>query len=155
MGVWGDHAFESDSGLDVVYATLRHLLAEVERLACGPWPRGSSLHYDALELAANVEIVALVARAAYKAAMFVPVRGMLLPDPEVVAGWKEQYLAHWERLGRWQVEGSAAERRRYGLEAAAPLDRLAKLSREQRKRQEAAHREAWVDVVAARLRQRE
>src|SRR5262249_35105024 len=110
MGVWGDHPFENDSGLDVVYATLRHLLAAVERLACGPWPRGSSLHYDALELAANVEIVALVASAAYKAAMFVPIRGMLLPDPTVVAGWKEQYLAHWERLARRQVEGSAAER---------------------------------------------
>lgn len=153
MGAWGDHPFECDSGLDVVYATLRRLLAEVERLACGPWPRGSSLHYDAQELAANVEIIALVATAAYKPAMFIPIRGMLLPDPEVFAGWKENYLAHWERLGRRQVDGTATERRQYGLEAAAPLDRLAALSREQIERQEEAHREAVAAVVAARLRE--
>jgi hypothetical protein len=40
MGAWGDGPFESDGGLDEVFALLNRLTDKVERLACGPYPRG-------------------------------------------------------------------------------------------------------------------
>jgi hypothetical protein len=63
MGQWGYTPFEIDGGLDAAFALLDHLTRRVERLACGPHPRGSSVIRDAEQLAANVELLCLVAEA--------------------------------------------------------------------------------------------
>src|SRR5262245_961425 len=118
MGMWGDGPFESDGGLDEVFALLGHLTGKVEQVARGTGGDRSSIIHDAQELAANVELLRLVAEAAYRPAMFAPVRGMPLPDPEVVAGWRGEFLARYARLAREQVEGTPAELERFGREAA-------------------------------------
>jgi hypothetical protein len=153
MGQWNDGPFDNDGALDQVFALLNHLLDRVERLACGPYPRGASVISDAEALAANVELVALVARAAYRSAMFVPVRGMPLPDAAAIEAWRQRFIERFRHVGRRQVEGTRAEIERYSVEAAAPLARLAELSREQEEQAEATHREVWAEVREARLRE--
>jgi hypothetical protein len=153
MGQWNDGPFDNDGALDQVFALLNHLLEKVERLACGPYPRGSSVLCDAEALAANVERLALVAGAAYRSAMFAPVRGMPLPDAAVIDGWRQSFIGRYRRVGRRQVEGTRAEIERYSLEAAAPLARLGELSRQQDEQAEATHREVWAEVLDARLRE--
>ena len=153
MGQWGYQPFESDGGLDAAFSLLNHLIKEVERLACGPHPRGSSLIWDEQQLAANVELLCLVAEAVYRPAMFVPVRGMPLPDPEAIANWRDQFLARWRKLGKRQIEGTPEEVERFGLSAAIPYLRLADLSRRQIEQSEVTHREAQLEVVEARKRE--
>ena len=153
MGQWGYLPFENDGGLDAAFSLLNHLLQEVKRLACGPRPRGSSLIWDEQQLAANVELLRLVAEAIYRPAMFVPIRGMPLPDPEEIADWREQFLARWRKLAKRQLHGTTAELEQNGLKAVAPLLQLAELSRQQIEQSEATHREVVLEVVAARKRE--
>jgi hypothetical protein len=153
MGQWGYTPFENDAGLDEAFALLDHLTKKVDRLTCGPRPRGSCILWDTEALAANVELLCLVAQAVYRPAMFVPIRGMPLPAPETIAGWREKFLARYNRLARRQLQGTPAELERFGLEAAAPLVRLAELSRLQLEQSEATHREVIMEVVEARQRE--
>jgi hypothetical protein len=148
MGQWGNQPFESDGGLDAVFDVLDYLLKKVERLACGPRPRGSALLRDKQELAANVELLCLVAVAVYRPALVVPIRGLPLPPPEVIAGWRDNFLAHWGRLARRQLGATPAESERLGVEATAPLVRLSELSRRQADRSEATYREVVAKFVA-------
>ena len=153
MGMWGDGPFESDGGLDEAFALLKHLSSKIEQVARGTGGDRSSIIYDGQELAANVELLRLVAEAAYRPAMFAPIRGMPLPDPGVIAGWRDEFLARYARLAMEQVEGTPAELERFGREIAAPLARLADLSRQQSDASEATQREVWAEVIAARERE--
>jgi hypothetical protein len=153
MGAWGDGPFESDGGLDEVFALLDHLTTKVEQIACGTGGDRSSAIRDEQELAANVALLCLVAEAAYRPAMFVPVRGMPLPDPEAVRAWRRKFVTRFGRLAKGQLEGSRADLRRYAREAAAPLDRLAALSRQQVAASEATHQQVNAEVAEARRRE--
>jgi len=150
MGAWGDGPFESDGGLDEAFALLHYLIGKVEHLTCAPRSRGSSVIQDEQALAANVELLCLVAQAVYRPAMFIPLRGMPLPDPEVVAEWRDKFLVRYGRLAKRQLEGTPSELERFAVEAAAPLLRLADLSRLQSAQSVAAHQEVVAEVVAAR-----
>src|SRR5262245_1527463 len=153
MRMWGDGPFESDGGLDEVFALLCHLTGRLEQVACGTGGDRSSITHDQQELAANAELLRLVAEAAYRPAMFAPIRGMPLPAPKVLAGWRDEFLARYARLAPEQVEGTPAEREQFGLAAAAPLARLADLSRRQSEAIEATQREVWAEALAARQRE--
>jgi hypothetical protein len=153
MGQWGDTPFENDGGLDAAFALLDHLTRIVERLACGPHPRGASVIRDAEQLAANVELLCLVARAVYRPAMFVPIRGMLLPQPEVIVGWRDQFLEWWRKLAKKRLECTSSELEQLALDAASPLLRLAELSRHQIEQAEATHRQVTQEVADARMRE--
>jgi hypothetical protein len=153
MGQWGYQPFENDGGLDVAFTMLAQLTRGVERLACGPHPRGSSVIRAAEELAANVELLCLIAEAAYRPAMCVPIRGMPLPEPAVIAAWQDKFLPWWLKLAKKQLVGTPAELEQLGLSAAAPLAKLAELSRHQIEHAEATHRETIVAVAEARKRE--
>jgi hypothetical protein len=153
MGQWGYAPFENDGGLDAAFELLDHLTRVVERLACGPRVRGFSVTRDAELLAANVELLSLVANAVYRPAMFVPIRGLPLPGPEVLSEWRDKFLAWWGKAAKKQLEGTAAELEQYGLMAAEPLLRLAELSRRQIEQSEATHKEVILEVVEARKRE--
>ncbi len=130
MGQWGDGPFDSDGGQDEMLAVIDRLSAQVEGIACGTSGDRSSVIRDEQELTANVEMLCLIARAAYRSAMFLPFR-LLLPDAAIVREWRRKFIARYGRLAKKQLEGTLAELKRYAREAAAPLDRLAELSREQ------------------------
>jgi hypothetical protein len=155
MGAWGDGAFECDGGLDEAFALLGHLSLKVEHIARGTEGDRSSLMHDAQELAANVELLRLVAEVVYRPAMFVPIRGMPLPDPEVIDGWRGEFLSRCARLAPEQFEVAPAELERFAQELAAPLSRLAELSRRQAEGSEATHLEVIAEVVANRKRESE
>ena len=84
MGAWGNGPFDSDGGLDEVFALLDHLTTKVEQIACGSGGDRSSVIRDEQELAADVALLCLVAEAAYRPALFVPIRGLPLPDAETI-----------------------------------------------------------------------
>jgi hypothetical protein len=78
---------------------------------------------------------------------------MPLPDPEVIEGWRSEFLARCARLAPEQLEGTPAELEQFAPDAAAPLSRLAELSRRQLADAEAVHVEVVAEVVAARQRE--
>jgi hypothetical protein len=85
--------------------------------------------------------------------MVVPIRGMPLPAPEVIAAWRDKFLAWWGKIAKKQLEGAPAELEQLGLRAADPLVRLAELSRRQIEQSEATHNEVVLEVVEARKRE--
>ena len=153
MGQWGGGPFECDGALDEAFALLNHFVGKVEQIARATGGDRSCILHDAEELAANVELLRLVGEAVYRPAMFVPIRGMPLPDPEVIEGWQDEFLARCALLAPEELEGTPAELDRFAQEAAAPLSRLAELSRRQSAAAEATHREVVGAVVAARQRE--
>jgi hypothetical protein len=150
MGQWGHLPFENDGGLDAAFALLDHLTRKVERLACGPHPRGASVVRDAEQLAAYVELLRLVAETVYRPAMFVPIRGMPLPGPELLTTWREKFLDWWRKTAKKQLEGTPGELEQLGQSAAAPLAQLAELSRQQIEQSTATHQAVLLEVVEAR-----
>jgi hypothetical protein len=153
MGQWGDGPFECDGGLDEAFALLDHLVGKVEQVARATGGDRSCIFHDGEELAANVALLGLVAEAVYRPAMFVPLRGMPLPAPEVIDGWRGEFLARCIRLAAEQLEGTPAELERFAKDTAAPLSRLADLSRRQSEASDATHREVVTAVVASRPRE--
>jgi hypothetical protein len=153
MGQWGDGPFECDGGLDEAFALLDHLVGKVEQIARGTGGDRSCIIHDGEELAANVELLRLVGEAVYRPAMFVPIRGIPLPTPELIEGWRSEFLARCARLAPEQLEGTPADLERFAKDAAAPLSRLAELSRQQSSAAEAIHLQVVAEVVAARQRE--
>jgi hypothetical protein len=151
--MWGNGPFESDGGLDEVFALLDHLAGRIEGIACGTAGDRSSVIRDEQELAAAVESLCLIAEAVYRPAMFVPIRGLPLPDAEAVQGWRREFAARYGRLAKKQLEGTPDELERFARQAAAPLDRLAELSRQQAEAAEATHQQVTAEVVDARRRE--
>jgi hypothetical protein len=150
MGAWGDGPFECDSGLDAAFALLDHLARQVEQTARGTGGDRSSVVYDTQALAAHVALLCLVAEAVYRPAMFVPIRGMPLPDADVVSAWRDKFLARYARLAGEELEATPAELERLAQEAAGPLARLAEVSRRHVADSEATHQAVETEVVAAR-----
>jgi hypothetical protein len=149
MGQWGEDPFENDNALDEVYSHLRQLCNRARRLACKPYRPGDSLSVDSYQMAAVAELVMLIARRVYRAAAFTaPIRGEPLPDPDLIAKWRERFLARWDKHARRQFEGSAAEVAAMGREAARPLDELQKLAQEQGEQLEATFREVHEEAFA-------
>ncbi len=153
MGAWNYGPFDNDGGLDAAFRVLDHLAGQVEQVARGTEGDRSSIVSDAEELAALVEMLRLIAESVYRPAMFVPIRGMPLPAPEVLDGWRDEFLARCSRLAPKQVKSASAEQERFAQEAAAPLARLAKLSQQQADSSPAVHQQMMAEVVEARRRE--
>jgi hypothetical protein len=131
MGMWGFGPFENDGALDEVFDLQEHLIKKVKRLACGPLSDWKSIFRDAQSLGANVELLCMVAQAAYQAAVFSIVRGDLLPDAEIISEWRVRFFSRCTRLCKREFQRTPAELEQFALEAAAPLIGLAELSRQQ------------------------
>ncbi|MGL4423324.1 MAG: hypothetical protein ACRCZF_21885 [Gemmataceae bacterium] len=153
MGDWGDGPFENDAGLDEVFAVLDNLITKIEHIACGTSGDRSSLTRDEQELAANVELLCTIAIAVYRPALFVPIRGLPLPDPGVIQGWRQKFLTRARRQAKTEFEASPAERKQFVAQAIAPLDRLAELSLQQTEVAEATHQQVTAEVLEARKRE--
>jgi hypothetical protein len=149
MGQWGDQPFESDGGLDAVFDVLDYLIKKVQRTACGPHPPDAALTWDKQELAANVELLCLVAEEVYRPAVANPVRGMPLPPPKEIADWRESFLTRWGQLAKRQFGRTPAELELLGVEAAAPLVRLGELSLRQTEQSEATYGAVVEERIAA------
>jgi hypothetical protein len=98
-------------------------------------------------------LLCLVAEAVYRPALFAPIRGMPLPAADVVATWRDEFLARYAQLGGQVWEATPVELERLAQEAASPLSRLAELSRRQAETAEATHQAVVAEVVAARQRE--
>jgi hypothetical protein len=87
--VWGFGNFDSDTAADHVGALSDRLLDEVAEAMGGDPVRIEPDEYWGTAVPCNLELLALLARQGYV--------GVVLPSPEVVLGWKEAYLAVWDR----------------------------------------------------------
>ena len=67
--------------------------------------------------------------------------------------WRDMFLTRHARLAKRQLAGTPAQRGEFALKDAAPLIRLAELSREQKARSEATYREVMSEVILARQRE--
>lgn len=142
MSVWGPGVYQSDDACDVLDAVCGPLLAVIGRATASDAAMRADVEESeqlipALDLLATVsEHVSGQTRQLAGVGWLYPCE---LPEPSVVQGWKERYLAVWEAavgdLG--PARGYRVARRRV---IAAAFDRLAAAARTQRLRWRRAER---------------
>ncbi|WP_254898167.1 DUF4259 domain-containing protein [Kitasatospora sp. NA04385] len=89
MGTWGGGNFESDTALDHLSTVVDRLVTEVAEAMAGD-PLGIEPdEYWGVAVPCNLELLHVLARAGYGHGS--------LPEAGVVEGWKETFMAVWER----------------------------------------------------------
>ncbi|WP_155373809.1 DUF4259 domain-containing protein [Catellatospora vulcania] len=89
MGTWGSGNFEDDTAADHLSMLTDRLISEVAEAMSGDSVEIEPDEYWGVAVPCNLELLALVAQQGYV--------GAVLPDPEVIAGWKTRFLSVWER----------------------------------------------------------
>ncbi|MFJ4093843.1 DUF4259 domain-containing protein [Kitasatospora sp. NPDC089913] len=89
MGTWGSGNFESDAALDHLSAVVGRLVEEVAEAMAGDPVELEPDEYWGVAVPCNLELLHVLAQAGHTAGE--------LPKAEVVEGWKETFLAVWER----------------------------------------------------------
>ncbi|MFJ4503164.1 DUF4259 domain-containing protein [Streptomyces sp. NPDC088864] len=116
MGTWGAGNFDSDTAADHLAGLVERLVGEVAEAMAGDPVGIEPDEYDGVAVPCNLELLLLLCERGWV--------GVTLPAPEVIRGWRDAYLAVWERtiddLG--PVEGYKEERRAV---LTATFDRLA------------------------------
>ncbi|MYW13744.1 DUF4259 domain-containing protein [Streptomyces sp. SID2563] len=123
VGTWGAGNFDSDTAADHLSELVGRLVAEVGE-AVGGDPGGIEPdEYDGVAVPCNLELLLLLHSRGWV--------GVTLPAPEVVRGWRDAYMAVWERTidGLEPVEGFKDERRAV---LVGTFDRLAEAAAGQR-----------------------
>ncbi|WP_405759406.1 DUF4259 domain-containing protein [Streptomyces sp. NBC_01420] len=121
MGTWGAGNFDSDTAADHLSGLVERLVAEVGE-AMGGDPVGIEPdEYDGVAVPCNLELLLLLHERGWV--------GVSLPAPEVVRGWRDAYLAVWERTidGMGPADGFKDERRAVLVDT---FDRLAEAAAE-------------------------
>ena len=89
MGTWGSGNFESDTALDHLSIVVDRLVAEVaEAMADDPVTIEPD-EYWGVAVPCNLELLHVLVQAGYAAGS--------LPEAGVIEGWKETFMAVWER----------------------------------------------------------
>ncbi|EMF56820.1 MULTISPECIES: hypothetical protein [Streptomyces] len=88
MGDWGTGNFDSDTAADHVSILTDRLITEVADAMAGDPVEIEPDEYWGIAVPANLELLSLLARQGYV--------GASLPEAEVVAGWKNTFMAVWE-----------------------------------------------------------
>ncbi|MFJ9432436.1 DUF4259 domain-containing protein [Streptomyces sp. NPDC101490] len=123
MGDWGTGNFENDTASDHLSILTDRLISEVADVMAGDPAGIEPDEYGGVAVPANLELLSLLARQGYV--------GALLPEAEVVEGWKKTYMAVWESyyLDRPEVSSRYKDERRAVL--IRTFDDLAELRRKE------------------------
>ncbi|MFD9066210.1 DUF4259 domain-containing protein [Kitasatospora purpeofusca] len=89
MGTWGSGNFESDTALDHLSAVVGRLVEEVAEAMAGDPVGLEPDEYWGVAVPCQLELLHVLARSGHA--------GGELPAAEVVEGWKETFMAVWER----------------------------------------------------------
>ncbi|MGY0465699.1 DUF4259 domain-containing protein [Kitasatospora sp. cg17-2] len=89
MGTWGSGNFESDTALDHLSAVVGRLVEEVAEAMAGDPVGLEPDEYWGVAVPCQLELLHVLARSGHASGE--------LPEAEVVEGWKETFMAVWER----------------------------------------------------------
>ncbi|MGC0416267.1 DUF4259 domain-containing protein [Embleya sp. AB8] len=105
MGTWGSGNFESDTAAEHLTEIIDRLVGEVAEAMAGDPVGLEPDDYWGVAVPCNLELVAALTESGYVADR--------LPSAEVIEGWKETFMAIWERTidGLAPKETYKAERR--------------------------------------------
>lgn len=89
MGTWGSGNFESDAALDHLSAVVGRLVEEVAEAMAGDPVGIEPDEYWGVAVPCQLELLHVLAQAGHADGE--------LPKAEVIEGWKETFMAVWER----------------------------------------------------------
>ncbi|MEU3961186.1 DUF4259 domain-containing protein [Streptomyces buecherae] len=89
MGTWGSGNFENDTSADHLSGVIDRLVAEVADAMAGDPVELEPDEYRGNAVPCDLELLYVLTRAGYGA--------QRLPRPEVIGGWKDHFIAVWER----------------------------------------------------------
>ncbi|MEV8454544.1 DUF4259 domain-containing protein [Streptomyces sp. NPDC052095] len=89
MGTWGSGNFESDAAADHLSGITGRLVARIADAMAGDPVRLEPDEYEGVTVPCDIELLCLIAEQGYV--------GTGVPEPVVVAGWRETFMPVWER----------------------------------------------------------
>ncbi|MFF2013392.1 DUF4259 domain-containing protein [Streptomyces sp. NPDC058195] len=119
MGTWGSGNFDSDAAAEHLSEITGRLVSRIAEAMAGDPVLLEPDEYDGVTVPCDIELFCLIAEQGYV--------GAGVPEPGVVAGWRETFMGVWERTidglepGPEYKEGRRAELTR-------TFDRLAALA---------------------------
>ncbi|MER0244834.1 DUF4259 domain-containing protein [Streptomyces sp. HSW2009] len=93
MGTWGSGNFDNDTAADHLSLVIGRLVGEVAEAMSGDLVEIEPDEYWGNAVPCHLELLYALASAGYAAEH--------LPKPEVIEGWKRDFLAVWERTIDW------------------------------------------------------
>lgn len=88
MGTWGPGNFDSDTAADLVSTLASKLVHDIETAMQGDPVGLEPDEWDGTTVPCNVELLTLIAKQGWV--------GVVLPAPEVVAGWRTTFVSVWD-----------------------------------------------------------
>ncbi|MFE1167591.1 DUF4259 domain-containing protein [Nocardiopsis sp. NPDC058789] len=89
MGTWGSGNLDNDTAADHLSGVVERLVGEVAAVMAGDPVEWEADEYWGDAVPCHLELLYVLAREGYS--------GGRLPAPEVVLGWRRDYMAAWER----------------------------------------------------------
>ncbi|MFD4996613.1 DUF4259 domain-containing protein [Streptomyces buecherae] len=121
MGTWGSGNFENDTSADHLSEVIDRLVGEVADAMAGDPVELEPDEYRGNTVPCDLELLYVLTRAGYGARR--------LPAPEVIEGWKDHFIAVWERtIDGLDPSAGFTERRRAVL--VRTFDQLAGVAEE-------------------------
>lgn len=119
MGTWGSGNFDSDTAADHLSVVTDRLIDEVAEAMSGDPAEIEPDEYWGVAVPCNLELLHLLAQQNHA--------GAGLPDPVTIAGWKDAYLAVWDRTID-ELEPAAEDRERRRAVLVRTFDQLRDLA---------------------------
>lgn len=88
MGTWGAGNFDSDTAADYLSMVIDRLVTEIAEVMAGDPIELEPDGYWGVAVPCQLELLCHLARGGYDAGR--------LPDPSVIAEWRQRYLAAWD-----------------------------------------------------------
>ncbi|MGW2846829.1 DUF4259 domain-containing protein [Streptomyces sp. NPDC001274] len=119
MGTWGSGNFDSDAAADHLSGITGRLVERIAEAMAGDPVRLEPDEYEGVTVPCDIELLCLIAEQGYV--------GAGVPEPAVVAGWRETFMPVWERtIDDLEPTPEYKEERR--AELVRTFDRLAALA---------------------------
>ncbi|WP_027502482.1 DUF4259 domain-containing protein [Rhodococcus sp. UNC363MFTsu5.1] len=119
MGTWGSGNFDDDTAADHLSDLTGRLVDEVAKAMSGDPVEIEPDEYWGVAVPCNLELLHLIAQQPYV--------GVNLPDPEIIAAWKDRFLAVWDgAIDGLEPKADHKERRREVL--VRTFDQLAEVA---------------------------
>jgi hypothetical protein len=97
VGAWAAGNFDNDTALNRVYALVRRMIAQIDKLLAKSPRRLDRLYEVSEQVMCDVELIELIARHVFEpATLRWPIGGDMLPSAAQVEAWKAALLAAWD-----------------------------------------------------------
>jgi hypothetical protein len=129
VGAWAAGNFDNDTALNRVYALVRRMTAQIDKLLAKSPRRLERLYEVSEQVMCDVALVELIARHVFEPTTFRwPIGGDMLPSAAQVEAWKAALLAAWDaRVDPEDAAPGYLAQRRQAM--GSGFDRLAELIR--------------------------